>query len=46
MLIGTSKGVVAEQFAMQLLLNEKDVEEDGYVDIIMFRLIYTRMSIV
>ena len=25
---GTSKGVVAEQFAMQLLLNEKDVEED------------------
>ena len=25
---GTSKGVVAEQFATQLLLNEKDVEED------------------
>lgn len=25
---GTSKGVVAEQFAKQLLLNEKDVEED------------------
>ena len=44
--MGTSKGDVAEQYATQLLLNEKILKKTGYGDIVMFRLIYTQISIV
>lgn len=44
--MGTSKGDVAEQYATQLLLNEKILKKTGYGDIVMFRLICIRISTV
>ena len=40
-----NRGDVAEQYATQLLINEKDLEEDWVGGIVITRLICTRMFI-